>query len=63
MWLRGKESAANAGDAALIPGSERSSEGGNGNPPHTVARIIPRTEEPAELQSMGLQKVRRDRSD
>ena len=28
----GKESACNTGDASLIPGSGRSSEGGNGNP-------------------------------
>ena len=28
----GKESSRNAGDSALIPGSERSPEGGHGNP-------------------------------
>ena len=31
-WLSGKESACNAGDAGLIPGSGRSSGGRNGNP-------------------------------
>ena len=31
-WLSGKESPANAGDAALIPGSGRSSGEENGNP-------------------------------
>ena len=31
-WLSGKESPANAGDAGLIPGSERSLGEGNGNP-------------------------------
>ena len=30
-WLSGKESACNAGDPGLIPGSGRSSRGGNGN--------------------------------
>ena len=30
-WLSDKESTCNAGDASLIPGSGRSSEGGNGN--------------------------------
>ena len=31
-WLSGKASACNVGDAGLIPGSGRSSEGGHGNP-------------------------------
>ena len=31
-WLRGKESAHNAGDAGLIPGLGRSPGEGNGNP-------------------------------
>ena len=31
-WLKGKESACNAGDSALIPGLGRSPGGGNGNP-------------------------------
>ena len=32
MWLSGKESAYNAGDPGLIPGLERSSGEGKGNP-------------------------------
>ena len=31
-WLSSKDSACNAGDWGLIPGSGRSSEGGHGNP-------------------------------
>ena len=31
-WLSGKESACNAGDVGLIPGSGRSPGGGSGNP-------------------------------
>jgi len=31
-WLSGKETACNAGDAGLIPGSRRSPGEGNGNP-------------------------------
>ena len=31
-WLSGKESACNAGDASLIPGSGRSPGEGNSNP-------------------------------
>ena len=31
-WLRGKESARNAGDVGLIPGLGRSPGEGNGNP-------------------------------
>ena len=31
-WLSGKESACNAGDTGLIPGSGRCPGGGNGNP-------------------------------
>ena len=31
LWLSGKESTCTAGEADLIPGLERSSEGGNGN--------------------------------
>ena len=33
-WFNGKESAVNAGDAALIPGSGKSLGEGNGNPFH-----------------------------
>ena len=32
QWLSGKESACNAGDLGLIPGSGRSPGEGNGNP-------------------------------
>ena len=32
MWLTGKESACNIGDASSIPGSGRSTGEGNGNP-------------------------------
>ena len=32
LWLSGQEFACNAGDPSLIPGSERSSAGGHGNP-------------------------------
>ena len=31
-WLHGKESASNAGDSGLIPGSRTALEEGNGNP-------------------------------
>ena len=52
----GKESACNAGDPGLIPGSERSA----GKEMATRSRIltweIPWTEEPGRLQSMGLQE-------
>ena len=41
----GKESTRNAGDPGLIPGSGRSPGEGNGNPLHTLALKIPRTEE------------------
>ena len=52
----GKESACNAGDPSLIPGSGRSA----GKEMATHSRIltweIPWTEEPGRLQSMGLQE-------
>ena len=58
----GKESACNtgaSGDACLIPGSGSSPGAGNGNSLHYIlARIIPWTEEPGGLQSMGSQRVR-----
>ena len=37
---------ANAGDAGSIPGSRRSSEEGNGNPPSILAWEFPWREEP-----------------
>ena len=49
----GKESACNAGELGLIPGSGRSPGEGNGNPLHWR---IPWTEEPGGLQSIGLQE-------
>ena len=54
---------ANAGDvrdAVLIPESERSPGGGNGNHSSTLAWRIPWTDEPDGLQSMGSQRVRHD---
>ena len=51
----GKESACNAGDLGLIPGSGRSPGEGNGNPLQYLAWRIPWTEETSGLQSMGSQ--------
>ena len=44
---------ANAGDAALIPGSGRSPGGGNGNPFQYYSWKILWMEKPGILQSMG----------
>ena len=58
-----KNSPANAGDAVLIPGLERSSGEGNGNPFQYSCLGNPMgswTEEPGGLQSMGLQRDRQD---
>ena len=49
---------ASAGDAASIPGSERSPEKEMATPSSVLAWGIPRTEGPGGLQSMGLQRVR-----
>ena len=38
------------------PGSGRFPGDGNGNPLHFLAWEMPRTEEPGELQSMGVSK-------
>ena len=60
-WLRGKESACNAGNtggSGSIPQSGRSPGKSNGYPFHYLAWRIPWTEEPGGLQSMGLQRVR-----
>ena len=54
------ESACNAGDLGLIPGSERSSGERSGNPSSVLAWEIPGTEESVKLQSMGSQRVRHD---
>ena len=56
MWLSGKESACNAGDRSLIPGSGKSPGEGNGYPLHSLAWEIPWTEEPGGLQSVGVTK-------
>ena len=51
VWLSGKESACQAGDAGSIPGLGRSLSS-------LLAWEIPWTEESGRLQPMGLQKVR-----
>ena len=58
--LDGKESACNAGDLGLIPGSRRFPGGGNSNPLQYSCWRIPWTEEPGGLQSMGLHRVGHD---
>ena len=50
-------SAGDAGDAGSIPGSGRSPGGGLTTHSSMLAWRIPRTEEPGELQCMGLQRV------
>ena len=55
-----KESASNARDASLIPGSGRSSGEGNGNPLQYSFLENPMDREPGRLQSMGSQRVRHD---
>ena len=55
-----KESICNSGDLSLIPGSERSPREGNGYLLQYLVWRIPRTEEPGELQSIGLQRVEHD---
>ena len=54
-WLGGKESACNAGDVGLIPGSGRSPGEGNGNPLQYSCLENPIDGEPGWLQSTGLQ--------
>ena len=54
----GKESACNAGNLGLIPGSVRSPGEGNGTHLSILAWRIPWIEEPGCLQFMGLQKIR-----
>ena len=53
-WLSGKESACNAGDLGLIPGSGNSMEKEMATHSSILLWKIPRTEEPGRLQSMGL---------
>ena len=58
-----KNPPSNAGDvrdSGLIPGSGRFSGGGPGSPLQYSCLENPWTEEPGELQSMGLQRVRYD---
>ena len=55
-----KESACNAGDLGLIPGSGRIPGEGNGNPFQYSCLENPWTEEPGGLQSMASQRVRYD---
>ena len=55
-----KESACNAEDPGLIPGSGRSPGGGHATHSSVLAWRTPRTEEPGGLQSMGLHRVRHD---
>ena len=54
----GKESTCNSGDLGSIPGLGRSPGGGHGNALQYSCLKNPQTEQPGELQSMGLQKVR-----
>ena len=56
-WLSGKNPPAIAGDAGLIPESERSPGEGNNNPICILPWKIPWTEEPGGLQSTGSHKV------
>ena len=51
-WLRGKESAYQAGDMGSIPMSGRSPGEGNATHSSILAWEIPWTEEPGGLQSM-----------
>ena len=51
-----KESACNAGDPGLIPGSGRPLGEGNATHSSSLAWKIPSTEEPGGLQSMGSQE-------
>ena len=53
-----KESACNAGDQGLIPGSGRSPGEGNDNPFQYSSWRIPWTEEPSGLWSVGSQRIR-----
>ena len=55
-----KESACNAKDPGLIPGSGRSPGEENGNLLHYSFWRIPQTEEPGRLQSMVPQRVGHD---
>ena len=56
----GRESACKAGGLGLIPGSEDTLEEERAAHPDILASILPQTEEPGGLQSLGLQRVRRN---
>ena len=55
-----KESAGNAGDQGSIPGLQRYPQKGMAIHSSILTWRLPWTEEPSELQSMELQKVRHD---
>ena len=52
-----KNQPANAGDAGSSPGSERSPEGGNGNPLQYSCLRNPMTKKPGGLQCNGSQEL------
>ena len=60
QWLMNKESVCNAGDPGLIPGSGRSLEEEMATHSSVLAQKIPWTEDPGDLLSIGLQRVRQD---
>ena len=60
QWLSGKESTFNAGNAGLIPGSERSPGGEHGNPLRYFCLENSVEEEPGGLQPIGSQRVGHD---
>ena len=62
-WLSGKESACSAGDTGSISGQEDPLEKGMATYSSILAWEIPWTEDPAGLQSMGLQKSQTQLSD
>ena len=55
-----KNPPANEGYSGLIPGSERSPGGGRAIHSSILAWIIPWTEEPGGLQSIGSQRIRQN---
>ena len=59
-WLSSEESVSNVGDAGLIPGSERSSGEGNGNPPRYSCRENPTDREDWLATVHGVTRVRHD---
>ena len=55
----GKDSTCNAGDLGSVPGLGRSPGEGNGNPPQ-YSCLENSIEDPGELESMELKRVRHD---